>query len=260
MRFTVRTILAGMAVATAAPALAQAADTGPTAPPAPFTITGGADVTSDYRFRGLSQTDRHVAVQGTATVTHQSGLYASFWGSSIDDYIANGSDAELDLIAGYKKTVSGTTIDGGMLYYVYPGNGHANTDFFEPYLNASHVFGPVTAKLGGNFAWKQKGLYNGEPGHSRSGGAYGYAELAAAVPGTGLTVTGHLGRSFVRNYITFDTRYTDWSVTAAYALKALTFSVGYVDTNRKLFSYPLGGGHDRDIAKAGVVGSVAVAF
>ena len=253
-------LLAGAALA-ASPAIAQ-----DTAPPKAFTITGGADVTSDYRFRGLSQTNKRFAIQGTATVTHSSGFYASFWGSSIDDYVESGGDAELDLIGGYKRTFNGTTIDGGFLYYYYPGAGypglHVNSDFFEPYINASHSFGPVGVKVGGNFAWKQKGLgVPNTPGNSGSSGVYAYGELSLAVPKTPITVTGHLGHSFIRNYITFDTHYTDWSVTAAYAWKSLTFSATYVDTNKKLFSYPGDiGGHDRDIAKAGFVGTVAVAF
>ena len=43
--------------------------------------------------------------QGGITATHSSGLYVSVWGSSIDDYVASGSDQELDLIAGYSTTV-----------------------------------------------------------------------------------------------------------------------------------------------------------
>jgi len=60
----------------------------------PFTISGGAVLTSDYRFRGISQTDERFAVQGTFTLVHQSGLYGTVWGSSIDDYVANGADQE----------------------------------------------------------------------------------------------------------------------------------------------------------------------
>ncbi|WP_174298755.1 TorF family putative porin [Sphingomonas bacterium] len=228
-----------------------------TAPPSSITITGGAALTTDYRFRGLSQTDKTVAIQGTATVTHQSGLYASFWASSVDDYVANGSDAELDLIAGYKRSFSGTTIDGGVLYYVYPGNGGVNTDFFEPYVNASHTYGPLSAKIGGNFAWKQSGL---GLDNDRRGGVYAYGELGLSIPRTPVTLTGHLGRSFVRNYITFGEHYTDWSVAAAYTFRSVTFGAAYVDTDTRDFSYPFGGGRNKDIAKAGIVGSVSFSF
>jgi uncharacterized protein (TIGR02001 family) len=250
-------ITLGLLVAGLAAAPAVVAQTAPTAPPSDFTVTGGATLTTDYRFRGESQTNRDVAVQATATVQHKSGFYASFWGSSIDDYVANGSDAELDLIAGYRKSFHGTTVDGGVLYYVYPGNGGANTDFFEPYLSVAHTYGPLSAKIGGNFAWKQSGL--GLTG-DRRGGVYGYAELAAAIPKTPVTVTGHLGHSFVRNYITFGERYTDWSVTAAYTIKQVTLGVAYVDTDDDSYSYPAGGGRNKNITKGAVVGSIGFAF
>lgn len=257
-------IAAGVACLVTSPVMAQAAATGDTAPPSAVSITGGADVISDYRFRGISQTNRRFAIQGTATVATSSGLYASFWGSSIDDYVESGGDAELDLIAGYKRSFDGTTVDGGFLYYYYPGsgqNGSVKSDFFEPYLNASHTFGPVGVKVGGNFSWKQHGLgIPNTPGTERRSGVYAYGELSAAIPTTPVTITGHLGHSFVRNYITFGEHYTDWSVTAAYTYKALTFSAAYVDTNKRFASYPAGGGNNRNVAGSGFVGSVGVAF
>src|SRR3954462_7202440 len=87
-----------------------------------FAVNGGATLVSDYRFRGISQTDRRFAVQGTFTLSHASGFYATVWGSSIDDYVAAGGDQEIDLIAGWHRTWSGTTLDLGVLYYFYPGS------------------------------------------------------------------------------------------------------------------------------------------
>jgi uncharacterized protein (TIGR02001 family) len=259
-----RTTLVGLsllaAMSAAAPALAEDAP----APASPFTVTGGAAVVSDYRFRGVSQTNTHFALQGTIGVSHESGFYIGTWGSSIDDYISAGSDQEIDLYGGYKKTFDGTTIDGGLLYYFYPGNATGTTtDFLEPYLNVSHTFGPVSAKVGLNYAFKQHALscsYDVRcAGNGREDNLYTYAELSGAIPGTGVTLTGHLGESWGRSYLTNGLKdYTDWSLTAAYTWKALTFSVAYVDTDLKkgeLVS-PTG----KNIGKAGVVGSIAVAF
>jgi uncharacterized protein (TIGR02001 family) len=258
-----RTSLIALAAVSLASLAAPAfADDAAAAPASPFTVTGGATLTSDYRFRGISQTNKRFAIQGTFGVSHESGLYVGTWGSSIDDYVAGGSDQEIDLYAGYKHTWAGTAVDMGVLYYYYPGSGGGNTDFFEPYINASHSFGPIGVKVGGNFSWKQKALaYTSAKtlvSHSKGDGFYGYGELSAAIPNTGLTVTGHLGHSFERNYITFGTQYTDWSVTAAYTWKALTFSAAYVDTTGKKNSFLTGTG--RNPVKAGFVGSVGVAF
>ena len=259
MRNSVLGLAAVSLAALAAPAFAQDAAA---APASPFTVTGGATLTSDYRFRGISQTNKRFAIQGTLGVSHESGFYVGTWGSSIDDYVAGGSDQEIDLYAGYKKTYAGTTVDSGVLYYYYPGSGGGNSDFFEPYINASHSFGPVGVKVGGNFAWKQHGLAYIDPDslkvHDRSTGLYGYGELSAAVPNTGVTITGHLGRSFKDNYITFGQHYTDWSATAAYTWKALTFSAAYVDTDGKKNDFLTGTG--RNPVKGGFVGAVSAAF
>ena len=49
-----------------APAAAAADET---APPPAFTINGSATLVSDYRFRGISQTNLQPAIQGSITVT-----------------------------------------------------------------------------------------------------------------------------------------------------------------------------------------------
>lgn len=254
------------ALALLATALAAAPARAQDVPAGAFSIGGGATLTSDYRFRGLSRSNKRIAAQGTATVSHESGLYAGAWASTIDDYVQNGSDAEVDLYGGYRRSFGGTTIDAGLLYYLFPGAGSlpdgagTKSDFFEPYLKASHTLGPVTARVGGNFAWRQHGLGIPNDGRDRSAGAYGYGELAVAIPATAFTVTGHLGHSFVRNQITLGDRYTDWGVTAAYVWKAFTVSASYVDTDRDAFSYPAGGGRNRDISDGRLVGAVSVGF
>ena len=242
------------AALSAAPALAQ--DATPTAPPSAFTISGGATVVSDYRFRGISQTDKRFAVQGTLGVSHESGAYVGVWGSSIDDYVAFGSDQEIDIYGGYKKTFGGTTVDGGVLYYYYPGSHGNNSDFFEPYVSATHTFGPVSAKVGAAYAWNQHAI---AIQHDRDDNLYLYGEGSIGVPNTGFTVTGHLGHTFGRSVLSDGLKgYYDWNVTGAYAWKNLTFSIAYVDTDIKDREFELTNG--RHPTKGGVLGSVGVAF
>lgn len=223
--------------------------------PAPaLTVTGSAAVVSDYRFRGISQTDKRFALQGGLTVTHESGFYVSTWGSSIDDYVAAGSDQELDLIAGYSKTFGAATVDVGVLYYYYPGSGGANTDFVEPYASIKGTFGPATAKLSAAYAPKSRAL-SVDGGLTREDNLYVAGDLAASVPNTPLGVSAHLGHSFGPSYLTIGDEYTDWSVGATYTWSHLTFGVSYVDTDKSLYS-PSG----RNISKAGVVGSITASF
>ena len=259
MRFST-TLLGSLAMAAAAAPLAAAAQDAPTAPPPALTVTGGATIVSDYRFRGVSQTDKKVAVQGTATVTHSSGFYASFWGSSIDDYVANGSDQELDLIAGYSHTfASGVKLDGGLLYYYYPGGGNANTDFFEPYADVSATYGPVTGKITANYAWKQKALTLGLPGRNKEDNFYLAGDLSAGIPNTPISLTGHVGHTFGQSYISVGNGYTDWNLGAAVTWNHITAGISYVDADKNVFITDQHG-ETRNITRGGVVASLGVSF
>jgi uncharacterized protein (TIGR02001 family) len=252
MRTTLITGLSALALTTFLAAPAAAAELG-----GGFNVNGGATVVSDYRFRGISQTDKDFAVQGTLSLSHESGFYATVWGSTIDDYVAAGGDTELDLIVGFAKTFGGTKVDVGLLYYYYPGAEDIvpgyNSDFFEPYIAVSHTFGPVTGKLLAAYAPKQSALSIGD---GKEDNLYVAADLSAAIPGTPVTITGHVGHSFGPSYLTIGDEYTDWSIGASYTTGPLTLGISYVDTDDALFN-PISG---KNISKGGVVGSVGVAF
>lgn len=243
--------LLGLAIALAStPALAQEEEA------KTFTVTGGATLVSDYRFRGISQTDKDFAVQGTFTVQHKSGIYAAVWGSSIDDYVAAGSDQEIDLSVGYRRTFGSTTVDVGALYYYYPGGEklvpEADTDFLELYGNLLQTFGPVTGKLYVAYAPKQSAL---SLGFGREDNFYGNVSVSGAIPDTGIGLTVGIGRTFTRSFLSGGVKYTDWNVGVTYTTGPLTLGVSYVDTNKDIAS-PSG----KNIYKAGVVGTIGVAF
>lgn len=235
-------------VASAAPALAQD-DT------KDFTLTGSAALVSDYRFRGISQSGKRLAAQASATLTHSSGFYGSFWASSIDDYVAAGSDTELDVIGGYSTTISGVTLDGGALYYVYStASKGVDTDFLELYASAKVAVGPATVKVGAAYAPKSNAL---TVGFGKEDNLYVYSDVSATVPETPFGVSAHIGHSFDKSFITGG-EYTDWSLGATYTWRAATFGISYVDTDMPYGQFINGFG--RDMGKAGVVGSVTYAF
>jgi len=242
--------LLGLAAGLAEPALAAELGGG-------FSINGGATLVSDYRFRGISQTDRRFAVQGTFTLSHSSGFYGTVWGSSIDNYVAAESDQEIDLIAGYKHSFGSTTLDVGVLYYYYPGAESIvpgyDSDFIEPYVSVAQAFGPVTAKVTANYAPSQSAL---SVGNGNEDNFYLAGDLSAAIPDTGLGVAAHLGHSFGPSYLTIGDGYTDWSLGATYTHGPLTVGLTYVDTDGT-FITPITG---RNAAGATVVGSVGVSF
>ena len=96
-------------------------------------FSGNASVVSDYDYRGIAQTAEDPAFQGTFAYAHESGLYASLWGSTLDWGEESEADVELDWVVGYTAPLgeSGLTFDGGLLFYHYPGLSAAN--FLEFY-------------------------------------------------------------------------------------------------------------------------------
>ncbi len=221
-----------------------------------LSINGSATLVSDYRFRGISQTDRRVALQGTLSLAHSSGFYATVWGSTIDDYVAAGSDQEIDLILGWRRTFGGTTVDVGLLYYYYPGAASLvpgyDSDFIEPYVSVSHSFGPATAKLTANYAPSQSAL---SAGAGDEDNLYLAGDLSIAIPNTGIALSGHLGRSFGPSYLTIGDAYTDWNLGISYIRGPLTLSIQYVDTDGA-FTTPSG----RSASGSGIVASLGASF
>ena len=259
MRIFLGCLSSVIALAAATPAIAQ--DTAEVQ--SAFTINGTATVVTDYRFRGISQTDKNAAIQGSITVTHESGLYATVWGSSVSGYVtaATTGNTELDLIAGYKKTFGGTTVDVGVLYYFYPKSklpgDLSSSDFIEPYLAISHTFGPVTGKATLAWAPAQKALALDQIGPKLSN-VYLAGDLSAAIPGTPISLSAHLGHNFGPSWLVPVPKkgYTDWAIGASVTWKALTLGVQYIDTNASPFITPSG----KNVSKGGIIGTLGVSF
>ncbi|MBN8813990.1 MAG: hypothetical protein J0J06_00925 [Sphingomonas sp.] len=245
-----------------APAPAAAADE--TAPPPEITVTGGVTLVSDYRFRGISQTNLQPAIQGTLSVTHKSGFYATVWSSSTSGYVtfSGTGSQEIDAIVGYSKTVGGFKLDGGLLYYIYPRSrpvgDNSKGDFFEPYADVSYTLGPVTAKVTVNYAWKQKALSldQGQTGLlPKNDNVYLAGDLSAAIPKTPLSLSAHIGHTWGPSWLALGNEYTDWGVGASLAWKNLTLGVSYVDTDG-VFTLANG----KNAARSGVVVSLGASF
>jgi len=103
-------------------------------------ISGNVSMASDYVFRGISQTDNQMALQGGFDYEHESGLYIGTWASNVDSQFFNegGHDPQLevDIYAGYSSEFMGFGYDVGYLRYQYPGLSAAGTD--EWYVSGSY--------------------------------------------------------------------------------------------------------------------------
>ena len=120
-------------------------------------------VTSNYVFRGITQTDDKPAVQGGLDYSHDSGLYAGTWVSNIDftpeDNAATGSGAEVDVYGGIKRDLKGgLSYDVGVIDYTYPSKKTADSgagDITEVYTKLGYkgasfeTYYPVAAELNG---------------------------------------------------------------------------------------------------------------
>lgn len=219
------TLLAGSAFV-AAPALAADAP----APAPAFTINGTAAVVSQYRFRGLAQSDNKPAFQGSITLSHESGFYIATWGSSASAGNApiNIGGTEIDVYGGYTHALgsSGVKVDAGVYGYLYPGATAGN--YYEVYGSLSTTFGPATGKIGINYAPAQKVFDYNFVSPSREN-TYIYAELGSSIPGTPLTVHSHLGHT--GGGFDWGKQYLDYTIGVSASWKALTLDASLVGTN-----------------------------
>ena len=182
-------------------------------------VTGNLGLTSDYRFRGISQSQNAPAVQGGIDYAHESGLYVGNWNSSVSSQVyTNGAGVESDLYAGWKKDIyKGLTLDIGSYNYFYPratsaGTG-SNFDTYEAYAGLG--YGPISAKysqtLGNGYfgATKAKGTNYTQVDLNQS-----FEPLSATLKD--LSFLAHYGRTNVANSSNLD--YNDMNVGLGYVL------------------------------------------
>ncbi len=206
---------------------------------------GGLDISatvtgvSDYRFRGVSSSDRDPAIQGSVDLTY-GGFYAGAWASSIAR--TADTNVELDLYAGYAGSAGPVEYEVGAIAYLYPGGDGTGT-IYEGTASLSYTLGPATAKLSANYAPDQENLAGDN--------LYLNGEIRVGVPTTPVTVFASLGRERGSFY----GRKWDWSLGFEYTRGPFTASLAYVDTNLDSDTHFLG----RNI-RAGVVASASFTF
>ncbi len=238
MLTSIRSLCAASALAgalfTSSPAFADETD-----PPGDFTITGSATLASQYRFRGLSRSNNQPVVQGSITVSHSSGFYVAAWGSSASSnaYADSPIDiggSEIDVYGGYAKEIgsSGVTFDVGVYGYFYPGsakiNGGTSGNYYEIYGFLAKTVGPVSAKVGVYYAPAQK-VFNLSLFSPTRNNTYVYGDLSSAIPGTPITLHGHLGHT--GGGFNYAKQYLDYSVGASVTWNSLTLDASLVGTN-----------------------------
>jgi uncharacterized protein (TIGR02001 family) len=136
-------VLAAAMAVTAGAGLARADE-----PKKDWALAYSISLTSDYIFRGFSQTAGGPAVQGTVDFTYKM-FYAGMFLSGVD-FVNNSqlpgvANVEMDLYAGVKFPIGKVDMDIGGIYYLYPGahdkfavTGFRELDYFELKVGASY--------------------------------------------------------------------------------------------------------------------------
>ena len=174
-------------------------------------------VTSDYVFRGYSQTSEDPAIFGGVDVTAGS-FYAGAWASNVD--FGDDTDAEVDIYGGYRTEVSGFAVDVGVVGYLYVSQpAGADYDYAEFKAAASRAFGPVT--LGAAVYWS--------PDFFGADEEATYVEANAAFsPAAKWTVSGAVGHQA----LDVNADYATWNAGVAYAVSDnVVVDVRYHDTD-----------------------------
>lgn len=247
-RFKFLAVAAGL-VMTPSAAFAQTADATPETPA--VTVSGSASLVSDYRFRGISQTDTHMAVQAGLTATHKSGVYGGLWASNLAQWgTYGGANMELDVLGGYKASISpSATIDVGLVWYMYPG-GSDKTDNAEAYARLTGTTGPVQLTAGIAYSPPQEALGKWyDDGASAAAGVYDRTGVkgdnlylsgdgAYTIEGTPLTARAHIGHSWGQdglgpnvNATSPTGAYWDWSLGADATWRDLTLGVAWIGSD-----------------------------
>jgi uncharacterized protein (TIGR02001 family) len=217
------------AVALATPALAAdmrlKAAPPPPPPPNPWDVAFGAGLTSDYIFRGISQSNRNPSVNAyfepRYNVSPYLQLYAGVAGSSIS--FPNRAAAEIDGYAGIRPTFGPLALDFGGIVYWYPGgtcyngsvgpvfgidclqngylpiNGNVikkDLTFWEVYAKGTYTVNDQVS-IGGTAFYSPSVLNSGANGTYVTGGAKLSAPSAAMPEGWGLYLSGEAGKWFL---------------------------------------------------------------
>jgi uncharacterized protein (TIGR02001 family) len=228
-------------------ATAAFAQTAPAAPEAPEAspITANVSLTSDYRYRGISQSNLRPAIQGGFDYAHESGFYIGNWNSSIQWVNGNSpsvaSSVEMDFYAGVKKELigEGFASDLGVLQYYYPTSGNFTSPWVNPntteiYAAQNYTFGPVTGFL--KFSYAVSNIF----GNQNSSGSY-YPDLTANYDTGvwGLALNAHVGYQYIAGSVSGVSNnsqfsYTDWKlgVTKDFG-GGLSLAAAYIGTDAK---------------------------
>lgn len=175
--------------------------------------------TSDYVFRGVSQSDENPAAQVSITYTTPVGIYAGVWASSVD-FGAGGPEIEYDTYVGYNIDVSdAVNFDVMLNRYNYEGSADDSALAYNELITKTTFLGNYSATV----AYTNDYLGSSEESW--------YYVLAAGVDlPRGFTLGFSAAHTTIDESLPLDD-YSDYSVSLGKSWGALSASLAYIDTD-----------------------------
>lgn len=213
--------------------------------------TGNVMLTTDYVFRGVSQTQEKAAIQGGFDAAFANGAFVGIWASNVNFGTgADGSSAEVDYYGGYSGALPCESCSYKAALYYYRYEGDEKFDYFEGML--SFTFSGLTVGL--NYSPEYIGDGTTDAIGDKVKLFYPFVNFSHTFPGD-FVLSLHAGYNEMSEEGVFEPgedNYTDWSAGISKAIGGFNFALTYLDTNIKdLF------GVDGDDADARVVFSVS---
>ncbi|MEP5567097.1 MAG: TorF family putative porin [Halioglobus sp.] len=213
-------------------------------------ISANVALVSDYRFRGISQSNEDIAIQGGFDYAFDNGIYIGTWGSSVDfqdTLVTEFGSLELDYYAGWAMDLGeNSNIDVGYIYYDYPGDDGVEGDYQEIY---------------GKFSWRDLtvGMNYSDDYYGKTEDFYYYfADYSFAFAGD-WSLDLHAGYNDLKKnggfLATGEDSYTDYSVGLTWSVVGVDLGATYVGTTldeKDVF--------ETDLAEDTVVFSVSKSF
>ena len=181
-------------------------------------------MTTDYVWRGFSQTDNHPAIQAGFDYAHSSGFYLGTWASNVESdpgasYNYDGASTEVDIYAGWGGEFKGVSVDVGALHYEYPGTDTKNNNTNEYHLGLGYDFGIASVGATANYSDDYFGADE----------TY-YWDFGVEVPVSMVTLAAHYGITDYDDDNKGDD-YADWRIGASIEFKGFGFDLAYTDTS-----------------------------
>ena len=209
----------------------------PIAPVRTFSYSVNAAVTTDYMFRGISQSSNNPAVSAGFDATY--GIfYAGFWGSNVDFDGVPDASVEMDIYAGIKPVLGPVTFDLAVLGYLYPGaqddlatDGIDESDYLE--LKAGASITPFTnASLAGNIFYSPDTFSQlGDVWTFEATAGYTFNAIGRFTPSISGTVGTVIGDEDEGYSVGTDDEYVYWNAGVGVAFDKFTLDVRYWDTD-----------------------------